>query len=38
MRIRESKDIPERRISTNKDTEAGKQAACKEKSKQFILA
>lgn len=34
--MRGSKPIPEGRISTSKDTEAGKQAACKENSKQSI--
>lgn len=34
--MRGSKPIPEGRISTSKDTEAGKQAACKESSKQSI--
>lgn len=38
MCMRESEAIPERRISTGKDTEAGMQAACRENSKQFNLA
>lgn len=38
MRMRESKDIPEGSISTNEDTEAGIQAACRENRKQLNLA
>lgn len=38
MRMRESEDIPEGSISTNKDTEAGTQATCRENSKQLNLA
>lgn len=33
--MRKGKDIPEGRINTVKDTEAGKQATCMENSKQF---
>lgn len=38
MKMRESKNNPEGRISTSKGTEAGKQAACRGNSKQFSLA
>ena len=38
MSMKESKYIPEGRISTSRDTEAGKQAEGRKNSKQFNLA
>lgn len=38
MSMKESKDIPEGRISTSRDTEAGKQAEGRENREQFNLA
>ena len=38
MSMKGKQDTPEGQISTSKDTEAEKQAACRENSKQFNLA
>ena len=38
MSMKGKQDMPEGPISTSKDTEAEKQAACRENSKQFNLA